>query len=40
MYKEIEKSIIKKYRKEILLKFVKSSKWICLIKDNDRIILS
>ena len=36
-YKEIERSIIKKYRKEIWSKFVKAIKEYGLIKENDRI---
>ena len=40
MYKEIEKSIIKKYRKEILLNFVKVVNKYELIEDNNRIIFS
>ena len=36
-YREIEKSIIKKYRKDIWSKFVKAIKNYELIKENDRI---
>jgi len=36
-YREIEKSIIKKYRKEIWSKFVKAVKEFELIKENDKI---
>ena len=36
-YREIEKSIIKKYRKEIWSKFVKAIKEFELIKENDKI---
>ena len=39
MYKEIEKSIIKKYRKEIWSKFIKAVKEYELIKENDRIMV-
>ncbi|MCH5167640.1 MAG: tRNA 2-thiocytidine biosynthesis protein TtcA [Erysipelotrichales bacterium] len=38
-YKEIEKSIIKKYRKEIWAKFVKTVKEYELIKENDNIMV-
>ena len=37
MYRDIEKSIIKKYRKEIWSKFVKGVKEFELIKENDKI---
>ena len=39
MYKEIEKSIIKKYRKEIWSKFIKAVKEYELIKENDKIMV-
>ena len=39
-YKEIERSIIKKYRKEIWSKFVKAVGDYELIKENDRITKS
>lgn len=39
MYKEIEKSIIKKYRKEIWSKFIKAVKEYELIKENDKIMI-
>ncbi|MBD9114340.1 tRNA 2-thiocytidine biosynthesis protein TtcA [bacterium] len=38
-YKEIEKSIIKKYRKEIWSKFIEAVKTYELIKDNDKIMV-
>lgn len=38
-YKEIERSIIKKYRKEIWSKFVKAVADYELIKENDRIMV-
>ena len=38
-YKEIERSIIKKYRKEIWSKFIKAVKEYELIKENDKVIL-
>ena len=38
-YKEIEKSIIKKYRKEIWSKFVKAVKEYELIEENDKIMV-
>jgi tRNA(Ile)-lysidine synthase TilS/MesJ len=38
-YKEIERSIIKKYRKEIWSKFVKAVKEYHLIDDNDKIMV-
>ena len=38
-YKEIEKSIIKKYRKEIWSKFVKAVKEYELISENDKIMV-
>lgn len=38
-YREIEKSIIKKYRKEIWSKFVKAVKEFELIKENDKIAI-
>ena len=38
-YKEIEKSIIKKYRKEIWSKFVKAVKEYELINENDKIMV-
>ena len=38
-YKEIEKSIIKKYRKEIWSKFVKAVKEYELIQENDKIMV-
>ena len=38
-YKEIEKSIIKKYRKEIWAKFVKAVKDYKLINENDRVMV-
>ena len=38
-YREIEKSIIKKYRKEIWSKFIKAIKNYDLIKENDRIMV-
>ena len=38
-YKEIEKSIIKKYRKEIWSKFIKAIKEFELIKENDKIMI-
>lgn len=38
-YREIEKSIIKKYRKEIWSKFVKAVKEYELIKENDKIMV-
>ena len=38
-YKEIEKSIIKKYRKEIWSKFVEAVKTYELIQDNDKIMV-
>ena len=37
-YKEIERSIIKKYRKEIWSRFVKAVQDYQLIKENDNII--
>ena len=36
-YKEIERSIIKKYRKEIWSKFIKAVKEYELIKENDKV---
>ena len=39
MYKEIEKSIIKKYRKEIWSKFIKAVLEYELIKENDKIMV-
>ena len=36
-YKEIERSIIKKYRKEIWAKFIKAIKEFDMIKENDKI---
>jgi len=39
MYKEIERSIIKKFRKEIWAKFVKAVNDYELIKENDRIMV-
>lgn len=38
-YKEIEKSIIKKYRKEIWAKFIEAIKIYELIQDNDKIMV-
>lgn len=38
-YKEIEKSIIKKYRKEIWAKFIEAIKTYELIQDNDKIMV-
>ena len=38
-YKEIERSIIKKYRKDIWSKFVKAVKEYELIKENDNIMV-
>lgn len=38
-YKEIEKSIIKKYRKEIWSKFIEAVKTYELIQDNDKIMI-
>ena len=38
-YQEIERSIIKKYRKEIWSKFVKAIGEYELIKDNDKIMV-
>ena len=38
-YKEIEKSIIKKYRKEIWSRFIKAVKEYELIKENDKIMV-
>lgn len=38
-YKEIERSIIKKYRKEIWSKFIKAVKDYELIKENDRVMV-
>ena len=38
-YKEIEKSIIKKYRKDIWSKFVKAVKEYELIEENDKIMV-
>ena len=38
-YKEIERSIIKKYRKEIWSKFVKAVQDYELIKENDKIMV-
>ena len=38
-YKEIERSIIKKYRKEIWSKFIKAVKEYELIKENDKVKL-
>ena len=38
-YREIEKSIIKKYRKEIWSKFIKAIKDYKLIQENDRIMV-
>lgn len=38
-YKEIEKSIIKKYRKEIWSKFIEAVKTYELIQDNDKIMV-
>ena len=38
-YKEIERSIIKKYRKEIWSKFIKAVKEYELIKENDKIMV-
>lgn len=38
-YKEIEKSIIKKYRKEIWAKFIEDIKTYELIQDNDKIMV-
>ena len=38
-YKEIERSIIKKYRKEIWAKFVKAVKDYKLINENDRVMV-
>ena len=38
-YKEIEKSIIKKYRKEIWSKFIEAIKTYELIQDNDKIMV-
>lgn len=38
-YKEIEKSIIKKYRKEIWAKFIEAVKTYELIQDNDKIMV-
>ena len=38
-YKEIERSIIKKYRKEIWRRFVKAVKEYELIKENDNIMV-
>ena len=38
-YKEIERSIIKKYRKEIWSKFVKAVSDYELIQENDRVMI-
>ena len=38
-YQEIERSIIKKYRKDIWAKFVKAVKEYELIKENDKIMV-
>ena len=38
-YKEIERSIIKKYRKEIWSKFIKAVKDYELIKENDKVMV-
>ena len=38
-YREIEKSIIKKYRKEIWSKFIKALKEYHLIEENDSIMV-
>ena len=38
-YKEIERSIIKKYRKEIWRKFIKAIKDYELIKVNDKVMV-
>lgn len=38
-YKEIERSIIKKYRKEIWSRFVKAVKEYELIKDGDKVMV-
>ena len=38
-YKEIERSIIKKYRKEIWSKFIKAIKDYELIKENDKVMV-
>lgn len=38
-YKEIERSIIKKYRKEIWAKFVKAVKDYKLINENDKVMV-
>ena len=38
-YQEIERSIIKKYRKDIWSKFVKAVKEYELIKENDRVMV-
>ena len=38
-YKEIERSIIKKYRKEIWSKFIKAVKEYELIKENDKVMV-
>ena len=38
-YQEIERSIIKKYRKDIWTKVIKAIKDYELIKDNDRIMV-
>ena len=38
-YKEIERSIIKKYRKEIWSKFVKAVSDYELIQENDRVMV-
>ena len=38
-YKEIERRIIKKYRKEIWSKFIKAIKDYELIKENDKVML-
>ncbi|MBQ4032155.1 MAG: tRNA 2-thiocytidine biosynthesis protein TtcA, partial [Bacilli bacterium] len=38
-YREIEKSIIKKFRKEIWSKFIKAIKDYKLIEENDRVMV-
>ena len=38
-YKEIERSIIKKYRKEIFSKFIKAVSEYELIKENDNVMV-
>ena len=38
-YKEIERSIIKKYRKKIWSKFIKAIKDYELIKENDKVMV-